>query len=530
MQANESTNPDSQHDMSLRNTDFYRRSAWNEFDGNGGVSSALLNRVSQGALVLDSLGRILSCNERFANMVGIPAPAIVRSSLDNYLSPRHTAAVRSLPVLEDVLCETESDLALRRADGSVIPIRVSVTALATDDGGNENVGAFFTDCRDVNALQAKIVALTDQVNHEVDRRKTAEARLQRVHESNDAATWECEPASGRVTYGVGLDRVLNLPPDTAWSVQAIVNAFAETDREAIAIAFVQAEVAGAIDIEGRLAGPEVAGRWIRLQGTVIAGPIRRLAGFAIDITTAHEDRERLRHANAMEAVGQIAVGIAHDLNNFLQVIGNSLELLARRTAGDAQIARLSGAAQHALLRAAKLSQQLLTFSRGQELQLERVSFDEHMPSIRSLLDRVLPDSVSLHVEPMTAVWPCVTDLYQLEAVMLNLAINARDAMADGGVLEIGIEDRQIGAGCASSWGVLPGEYVMIRVSDTGTGMTPDVAARAFEPFFTTKAPGKGTGLGLSQVYTFAKRCSGFVTIESAVGHGSRVLLFLPRSE
>jgi signal transduction histidine kinase len=158
------------------------------------------------------------------------------------------------------------------------------------------------------------------------------------------------------------------------------------------------------------------------------------------------------------------------------------------------------------------------------------SLDAFVPSLRELLDRALPASVRLRIEPAGEIWSCTPDLFQLEAALLNLAINARDAMPDGGALGITFENRHVDSPCASSSGAEEGDFVVVGVSDTGTGMPPEVESRAFEPFFTTKALGKGTGLGLSQVRAFAERSGGFVTIETAMGQGTRVLVFLPRDQ
>jgi signal transduction histidine kinase len=141
----------------------------------------------------------------------------------------------------------------------------------------------------------------------------------------------------------------------------------------------------------------------------------------------------------------------------------------------------------------------------------------------------LPESIVLQIGLADGVWPCTTDVYQLEAAFLNLAINARDAMPDGGLVTLTVENRRVDAACAKAGGGVEGDYVVACLADNGSGMSPEIASRAFEPFFTTKAPGKGTGLGLSQVHAFAKQSNGFATIESTVGRGSRVFIFLPRN-
>ena len=231
----------------------------------------------------------------------------------------------------------------------------------------------------------------------------------------------------------------------------------------------------------------------------------------------------------LDNVGELAAGVAHDLNNFLHVIGNSLQLLGRRTLDDVDAQRLNGVAQRALSRAATLSRQLLTLSRGHELQLETLCLDDLEATMGDILQRALPDSIALRLRHAADLWTCTTDSCLLEAALLNLAINARDAMPEGGTLTIAVTNCTIDPMHAALHGVREGDFVIASVSDTGTGMGAQVVARAFEPFFTTKETGKGTGLGLSQVQAFARRCNGYATIVSALGAGTEVRIYMPRS-
>ncbi|MBO4225761.1 response regulator [Bradyrhizobium neotropicale] len=243
------------------------------------------------------------------------------------------------------------------------------------------------------------------------------------------------------------------------------------------------------------------------------------------------ERERtevaLRQAQKMEAVGQLTGGIAHDFNNLLMAIIGNLELIARRVE-DERIQRYVRNAMHGAQRGAKLVGQLLTFSRKQRLAPGPVDVNQLVGTVAEMLSRTLGASIRVDVVTHKDLWPALVDATQLELMLLNLAINARDAMPDGGLLTIetnvlhGVpEDLQTE--------LKPGEYVSIAVKDTGTGMTPDVLARAFDPFFTTKEPGKGTGLGLSQVYGFARQSGGTAKIESQIGRGTVVRILLPRS-
>lgn len=236
----------------------------------------------------------------------------------------------------------------------------------------------------------------------------------------------------------------------------------------------------------------------------------------------------LRHSQKMEALGQLTGGVAHDFNNLLMVIGGSLETLSRRIDLDERGRRLINAARLGVERGARLNQQLLAFARRQDLKVETVCIANLLPDIEALLERALGESIRLNLMQDPLPWHCSTDRNQLETAILNLAINSRDAMPDGGTLTLEIRNERVDAQFAKRWEASAGDYVVVRVSDTGSGMSAESAARAFEPFFTTKGVGKGTGLGLSQVYGFARQSGGFVTLDSREGHGTSVAILLPR--
>ncbi|WP_460501537.1 ATP-binding protein [Dyella jejuensis] len=211
------------------------------------------------------------------------------------------------------------------------------------------------------------------------------------------------------------------------------------------------------------------------------------------------------------------------------VIGGSLDMLDVRAERDARTSRLLAAARHGVERGAKLTQQLLAFSRRQDLRAEAICIDDLIGTFRSLLDRAIGETVELTIEPAAQRWFCRTDPHQLETAILNLAINACDAMPRGGHLRIITVLEALDEQTASAYDAKAGEYVTVAVADTGVGMTPELIARVFEPFFTTKEVGKGTGLGLSQVYGFARQSGGFVSIQSEPGRGTTVSIHLPRT-
>jgi PAS domain S-box-containing protein len=247
-----------------------------------------------------------------------------------------------------------------------------------------------------------------------------------------------------------------------------------------------------------------------------------------DVTERLQMEDQLRHAQRIDAMGQLTGGLAHDFNNLLGVIIGNLDVIAARR-NDA-IAEFVGNALEAADRGANLVRQLLAFARRQPLQPERISVQERSLQTLKLIERVLGSNITIrhHVDPLTL--PIIADRSQLEAAIINLAVNARDAMSNGGTLTIECTNVVLDEDYATARvDVKPGPYVMIAVSDTGTGMTPETQAKVFEPFFTTKGA-HGTGLGLSQVFGFAKQSGGHVTVYSEVGLGSTFRLYLPPSE
>ncbi|WP_244276453.1 response regulator [Methylobacterium indicum] len=243
------------------------------------------------------------------------------------------------------------------------------------------------------------------------------------------------------------------------------------------------------------------------------------------------ERERiedaLRQAQRLEAVGQLTSGVAHDFNNLLTVIAGNIEFLERAVFDDRSRRRLEmmrGAAE----RGARLTAQLLAFSRRQKLEPVPVQLNRTVASMRDLLQSSMGGSSRIEMTLQPDLWPALVDATQIELIILNLAINARDAMAVGGCLTIETANVRLAAPPARAEEPMPGEYAMVAVSDTGTGIPAEVLARVFEPFFTTKEVGKGSGLGLAQVYGFAKQSGGGVRIDTRVGEGTSVRVYLPR--
>jgi PAS domain S-box-containing protein len=266
------------------------------------------------------------------------------------------------------------------------------------------------------------------------------------------------------------------------------------------------------------------------------GEARRVIVSARDVTERRRLEDHLRQSQKMEALGQLTGGVAHDFNNMLTLVLGGLDTIDRQLGGlpdapaTARIARAKDMALQGVQRAQALTDRLLAFSRQQALAPQPVNANTLVGGICDLLQQTLGEQIALQTNLAGALWNAFVDPNQLENALINLAVNARDAMPRGGKLVIETANRFLDAATIGSLPerIEPGEYVMVAVSDTGGGMDEDTRKRAFDPFFTTKEIGKGTGLGLSQVYGFTRQSSGQVQIESALGKGTVVKIFLPR--
>jgi two-component system cell cycle sensor histidine kinase/response regulator CckA len=303
---------------------------------------------------------------------------------------------------------------------------------------------------------------------------------------------------------------------------------------------VQLEFARLLELKGMTTPLEFRCRHADGKWRTIVASARNLMhdpsvyGVIINARDATEQRSlehQFQHMQKMEAVGRLAGGVAHDFNNLLSVIqGNAqlaLRAMPKASPGYEEIAEIGLAAD----RAGVLTRQLLTFSRQQPLTMEELRPNAVIEEIQRLLERLLGDEVKLALSMEALAGSVRADRGQLEQVLMNVVVNARDAMSGGGKVEIATGDSEVTSEFARMHpGTKPGAYVVIAVSDTGSGMTEDVKARIFEPFFTTKARGKGTGLGLSTVYGIVQQCGGFLLVDSEIGLGTTFKIYLPRAE
>jgi PAS domain S-box-containing protein len=362
-----------------------------------------------------------------------------------------------------------------------------------------------------------------------------ERRFRHLVESTDVVPYTWDVDARRYLYvGPQVERVLGVRPEHFGDEEHWLALIIPEDRAAVQQHAVSFNAVPRDEyLEYRLMRPDGRLTWVRDVIKIETRDDGRRVGFGFmfDITESKSREQQLAQALKMEAVGKLTGGVAHDFNNLLTVVLGSLELMEHSMARDSQnLARVKLASQ-AARRGAELTQRLLAFARQQMLLPRRVDLNDHVMRMGELLRRTFGESVVVRMQLAPDPWPVRVDPAWLESAILNLALNARDAMPNGGTLTIETANRKFddpvvvqGAEIAS------GRYVALFVSDTGVGMSPDIIARAFDPFFTTKEPGKGTGLGLSMVYGFVKQSGGQIRIYSEVGIGTTVKIHLPAAD
>jgi PAS domain S-box-containing protein len=386
-----------------------------------------------------------------------------------------------------------------------------------------------------DTLEQRVSERAQQLEASFGQLRESERRFRLLVESvTDYAIYMLDPTGHVVKWNPGAERLKGYT-DAEIIGRHLSCFYTEEDRRGGVPAQViaRATLTGKYEGEGWRVRKDGSRFWASVVMHAIRDPLGQLLGFAKvtrDMTEKRAAEERLRLAQKMEAIGQLTGGVAHDFNNLLTVIGGNLETLQRRLADreDQPLLRLANSATRASSRAAALTHQLLAFSRRQALEPKPVSTNTLISGMSDMLRRALPESILIETVLAGGVWPIFVDANQLENSLLNLAVNARDAMPDGGKLTIEAANVYLDDAYGAAADVPPGQYVGIFVSDSGCGMAEDVVSKAFDPFFTTKEVGQGTGLGLSQVYGFVRQSGGHARIYSEIGAGTTIKIYLPR--
>jgi PAS domain S-box-containing protein len=437
----------------------------------------------------------------------------VLADLDRFLSEMAAMSQTGKPPRDH-----SSDYRIVRPDGEVLTISEIVECVLAEDGSLRYVMGTLQDISERTRIEAAL--------------RESEARFRSIADSIPALIWMCDEKgeciflskqwsafTGRtLAEELGHGFLESIHPDDqrhSWEIEQDVL----TRR------------AHAVD-EYRLRGKDGTYRWFldtMVPRFASDGTYLGHVGVLIDIEDRRKLEEQLRRVQRLEAVGQLTGGVAHDFNNLLTVVIGNLDLICAYPDNAKNVAELAALALQAAQRGAELVRRMAAFSRQQTLKPRKIELNRLVAGMNEMLRRTLSANIEIEMKLADGLWTAVADPGQVENSLLNLAINARDAMPEGGRLIIETANVALDAAYADrDTEVAPGDYVLLAVSDTGVGMAPEVLARAVQPFFTTKEVGKGSGLGLSMVYGFAKQSGGHLKIYSEAGHGCTVKLYLPR--
>jgi PAS domain S-box-containing protein len=425
----------------------------------------------------------------------------------------------------------ELEFRLRRTDGAFRWFLARAVAARDEQGKIIRWIGTNTDVHDQKLIAGELAELNATLAQRVEEKTRERDRIWNVSQdllvvANRNGVWQTVNPAWTKTMGWSESELLNRTsewlehPDDGGITRAQVKKLGADETT--------------VRFESRFRHRDGSYRWLSWTGVADSDHIYAVAR---DVTAEKAATERLkateealRQSQKMEAVGQLTGGIAHDFNNLLTGIVGSLDLLQTRLnqGRTDNVARYINAAMTSANRAAALTHRLLAFARRQPLIPKGVDANALVVSLEDLLRRTIGETIDLEIAASDGLWGTLCDPNQLESALLNLAINARDAMPDGGRLTIATANARLNSVTADTPALAPGDYICITVTDTGVGMSPEVAARAFDPFFTTKPIGQGTGLGLSMIYGFARQSNGHATIDSRVGQGTSIRLYLPR--
>ena len=481
--------------------------------------------VDYAIYMLDPNGFVTSWNAGAERIKGFQTEEILGKHFSTFYTEEDRAAEMPQKVLEIARREGrfEGEGWRVRKDGSRFWASVVVDRINGEDG--ELVG-FAKITRDMTEKRAAQQALLDAERH---------FRLL-VEGVTDYAIFMLDPQGHVTNWNAGAQRIKGYTPEEIVG-EHFSRFYTPEDREAglPQRALETAREAGRYEAEGWRVRKDGSRFWANAVLDAVHDDDGKLIGFAKitrDMTEKREaqlqlqeSREQLFRSQKMEALGQLTGGLAHDFNNLLTAILGGCDLALRNLSDEERLKRMLDGIRNSAQRGATITKQLLAFARAQQLELKPVDLKAFLSDISTLLRPSVRSNIELITEISDHVWNVEADPGALELALLNLAFNARDAMKEGGTLKISATNELLKGKPEG----LRGEHVALRVSDTGEGMSRDVMERVFEPFFTTKSYGEGTGLGLSQVFGFAKQIGGAVTVESELGKGSTLTLYLPVS-
>ena len=487
------------------------------------ASQQRVNRLLEsniiGILFTDRGGRVVEANDAFLQMVGYTRDDVVSGQVRwNLMTPPAywDANARATEQLESSGVAVAREQEFIRKDGNCVSVLVGAARL---DAATGDSIAFVLDLTELRRAQGE--------------HRRSEARYRRFFEEDLAGAYITTPDGRLLECNLAFARILGFGSPQEAQARGIASLYPDAE--------VRRAMLQRLEAEGKISDEEVVlqrvdGSRVHAIETVVGsfdagGGLTEITGYVFDVSERRKAEDQLRQAQKMDAIGQLAGGVAHDFNNLLGVITGYAGLLAKALPPEDKAKSHVAAIQSAADRAASLTRQLLAFSRKQILQQKVVDLNEIVAGMESLIGRLIGEDIELVKVRASRAAFVRADPSQLEQILLNLAVNARDAMPHGGSLTIETELVDLDAAYVQAHrAARPGRYAMLAVSDTGVGMDAEVQARIFEPFFTTKEPGTGTGLGLSTVYGIVKQSGGYVWLYSEQGRGATFKVYLPRVE
>ena len=476
---------------------------------------ALFEYAPDGILIADCQSFYIDANPSMCRMLGYSRDELIGLHASDIVAPAEIGHIRAALTLIVETPDYHREWQFRRKDGSMFLADVIATAMP--DG---NLLAMVRDVTERNQAEATL--------------RRSEERVKFALQNANIGIWDMDYVSGVLQWSDVMETQYGLPPGTfGGTYEAFVERIHPEDRAAVIEAIESATKLGSdFNVVHRTIRPDGTLRWLSGAGRTLLdedGQPLRAVGISQDVTERHTLEAQFQQAQKMEAVGRLAGGVAHDFNNLLTVILGFCELLLAGVGPDDPNRFDITEIQKAGTRAARLTSQLLAFSRQEIIEPTLLDLNTILDDIRPMLGRLIKENVKILMGPRPRLGCVKADRGQVEQVLLNLAVNAQDAMPNGGTLTIETANVELDEHyTAMHSSVKPGPYVVLTVSDSGIGMSSQVLDHLFEPFFTTKEEGKGTGLGLATVHGIAARSGGSVNVYSEVGRGSSFKVYFPQ--